>query len=293
MSKKISYELVKASFEKEGYTLLTKTYENSRQWLEYICKRGHRHHVDWHHWGSKRKRRCPYCNGNAKLNIEFIRAKFAEEGYTLLTKVYENSIQKLEYICKRGHRHSVLWNNWKSSKKIRCPYCSNKAKLKIEHIRSEFAKEGYILLTKVYKNSRQKLNYICPRGHRHFVTWDNWNSKRKQRCPFCNNNKVSKWEKEVKKFLTELNIDHIPNDRTQLTNPETGCQLELDIWMSDKMKAIECNGLYWHSEADRKKCDKIKKQLCKNQGIDLLVITDEEWNKDIDKCKEKIKKFLC
>lgn len=58
-------------------------------------------------------------------------------------------------------------------------------------------------------------------------------------------------------------------------------------------KAIECNGLYWHSKDDRKKCDQIKRQLCKEKGIDLLVITDKEWNDDIDKCKNKIQKFFC
>ena len=172
--------------------------------------------------------------------------------------------------------------------------CAKNRKLKIEFIRAEFKKEGYELLTTVYKNNRQKLKYICPMGHKHSVTWKSWNSKNKQRSPFCNNknNRVSKWEKEVKRFLIESNIDHVPNNRTQLINPETGCQLELDIWIPDKMKAVECNGLYWHSEVDRKKCDRIKKQLCKNQGIDLLVITDKEWNDDVEKYKRKLISFV-
>ena len=347
-SQRMSYEVVKASFEKEGYTLLTKTYENNTQKLEYICKRGHRHYVNWACWNSLRKVRCPYCNGNAKLNIEFIRIEFAKEGYILLTEVYKNSGQKLKYICPRGHRHSVSWDAWNSKKKYRCPYCAGNAKLNIEFIRVEFAKEGYELLTKVYENSKQKLEYICPRKRRHFMIWSNW--KKGRRCPcFSNNikltiefiraefakedyillttvyegnkqkldyicpkehrhsitwdcwqrghrcpersNNISKWEQTVKEFLTESDINHISNDRTQLVNPETGYSLELDIWFPKSNKAIECNGIYWHTK--RQRVDLLKKQLCKDQGIDLLVITDKEWNDDVDKCKNKIQEFLC
>ena len=228
-----------------------------------------------------------------KLTIEFIRSDFAKEGYELLTKVYEGNKQKLEYICSgpEKHRHRVTWAHWNTNKR-RCPYCVGNAKLNIEFIRAEFAKEGYILLTKVYENAFQKLDYVCPEGHKHFVTWSNWSSKNKRRCPYCNNNGVSKWEKEVKKFLIKSNIDHMPNDRTQLTNPKTDYKLELDIWFPQLNKAIECNGLYWHGKEIHIKTDRIKKQLCKNQGIDLLVITDEEWKEDIDKCKTKLISFI-
>lgn len=72
-------------------------------------------------------------------------------------------------------------------------------KLNIEFVRAEFEKEGYKLLTKVYKNNSQRLNYICSKGHKYRVSWSNWNSKEKRRCPFCSNH-VSKWEKMVKKI---------------------------------------------------------------------------------------------
>ena len=286
--KALKLEFIRLEFEKEGYTLLTKIYDNNKQKLEYICPMGHRHSVLWNNWNSKKKHRCPYCAGNVKLNIEFIRAEFKKEGYELLTEVYEGAFQKLEYICPEGHQHFISWTNWQQG--TRCPCFSNKIKPTIEHIRAKFAEEGYVLLTKIYDNNRQKLEYICPEGHRHSISWSNWNSKEKHRCPYCNNNKVSKWEKEIKKFLIESNIDHMPNDRTQLTNPETDYKLELDIWMPKLNKAIECNGLYWHE--DRQHVDLIKKQLCKNQGIDLLVITDKEWKDDTDKCKAKLISFV-
>ena len=71
-----------------------------------------------------------------------------------------------------------------------------------------------------------------------------------------------------------------------------GKHLELDILLPCKTKAIECNGIYWHDRPEARKNDKIKKKLCKELGIDLLVITDVEWKDDKSKCHDKIKKFI-
>lgn len=56
-------------------------------------------------------------------------------------------------------------------------------KLNIEFIREQFEKEGYILLTKEYINSEQKLEYICPEQHEWHISWDHW--KQGTRCAEC------------------------------------------------------------------------------------------------------------
>lgn len=56
-------------------------------------------------------------------------------------------------------------------------------KLSLEFIRSEFEKEDYTLLTTEYINNKQKLEYICPEGHKHSINWNNW--KTGWRCPHC------------------------------------------------------------------------------------------------------------
>lgn len=345
MSKKLTIEFIRSEFEKEGYTLLTKTYKNSRQKLKYICPRGHKHVMDWSHW--RLGVRCPYCYGNIKLTIEFIRAEFAKEGYILLTTVYEGNKRKLDYICPEGHKHSIRWNDWQRGK--RCPYCAKRPPINIEFVRKQFRKEGYILLTKVYENAHTKLHYICSKGHKYFITWNNWvhgrrcfyccgtvkpsiefirlefekegytlltkvyknneqkleyicpkghkhsiswsNWQRGHRCQHCSH-RISKWEKSVKSFLDKSNIDYTPNDRAQLTNPETGYGLELDIWFPKLNKAIECNGTYWHSLEKAIVRDKIKQQLCKKQGINLLVVPEKEWDIDVGKCQQNILNFL-
>lgn len=282
---KYTIESIRSEFEKEGYELLTTEYRYSKQKLEYICPNGHKHSIKRNSW--RRGRRCPYCAGNIKLNIEFIRVEFAKEGYTLLTKVYENAFQKLDYICPKGHKYFITWNNWSHGK--RCFYCHGTVKLDIEFIRSEFEKESYTLLTKTYKNNQQKLKYICPKGHKHSISWANW--QKGARCPRCSH-RISKWEEEVKKFITILNVDYRSNDRKQLINPDTNRPFELDIWFPELNKAIECNGLYWHKKEKAIVRDKIKQQLCKKQGIDLLILTDKEWTDTQEKCKANILSFL-
>lgn len=46
----------------------------------------------------------------------------------------------------------------------------------IEFIRAEFAKEGYILLTTEYVNSKTKLDCITPCGNRYSISWNNWHT---------------------------------------------------------------------------------------------------------------------
>lgn len=184
MSKKLTYGFVKESFEKEGYVFITKKYKNAFQKLDYVCRNGHTHSIKWNDW--QQGQRCPYCAGQGKPTIEFIRFKFEKEGYVLLDDVYINSTQKLSYTCPQGHKHSISWDNWQQGR--RCLYCNigkkgNNIKFTIEFIRSEFEKEGYILLTDVYVNCSQKLKYICPKRHQHSIIWSSW--QRGSRCPTC------------------------------------------------------------------------------------------------------------
>ena len=55
--------------------------------------------------------------------------------------------------------------------------------LVFESVKSAFAKEGYQLLTIEYINCDQKLDYICPNGHKHFIRLHSWNNG--NRCKIC------------------------------------------------------------------------------------------------------------
>lgn len=116
-----------------------------------------------------------------KLTYEFVKSKFEEEGYELLSTEYVNCYAKLEYICPKGHKHSTAWYKWVQDR--RCPHCYGNAKVTIKQVRSSFEKEGYILLTKIYTGNKQKLEYVCSNGHQHFIRWNDWQTG--YRCPYC------------------------------------------------------------------------------------------------------------
>jgi hypothetical protein len=139
LAKKLTYEFVKSSFESEGYILLSKEYRNSKQKLNYICPKGHRHSICWDNW--KQGQRCFYCVGKVKPTFSLVKHSFVSEGYVLLSKVYKNNYTKLDYKCPNGHEHSITWNNWKAG--WRCPYCAGNSKLTLEYVREQFEKEGY------------------------------------------------------------------------------------------------------------------------------------------------------
>lgn len=282
--KKLTYEFVKGQFEKEGWILESTEYVNSKQKLDYICPNWHKHSITWSKW--QQGQRCLYCYyDSVKPTIEFIRSEFEKEGFIFLTTEYINKTQKLGYICSNGHKHSISWDEW-SRLGNRCPYCYGNGKPTIEFIRSEFEKKGSILLTGKYINCYQKLEYICPRDHKHSMSWNNWRAG--YRCPYCFGN-ISNGEIEVKDFIEFLGIKILPNNRNQIFNPKTGNGFELDIFMPDLNKAVEYNGEYWHRDKTR---DLLKQELCELKGIDLLTVWDNEWRANNKECKDKIKSFV-
>jgi 5-methylcytosine-specific restriction endonuclease McrA len=122
--KKNSINTTRLAFEKEGYTLLTETYKNSNQKLDYICIKGHVHKISWRDWNNGH--RCPYCVNLAKPSIVTIKKSFESEGYALLSNFYRNSHSKLKYSCPNRHTYSISWSNWRSGK--RCKLCASEGR---------------------------------------------------------------------------------------------------------------------------------------------------------------------
>ena len=178
-------EYIKKEFEKEGYVLMAEEYVNSKTKLLCTCDKGHKYDITWNSW--QQGRRCLFCYGRNRKDIDFVKESFEKEGYTVLSKEYINSSAKLNYICPNGHKHSICWRHWRSGK--RCPVCSGVAKPALEQIKESFAKEGYTLLSNNYVNNKTKLEFICPSRHIGTITWHSWCSG--SRCLKCKYRNVS------------------------------------------------------------------------------------------------------
>ena len=211
---------------------------------------------------------------NYKFSIGYVRRALEEENYILLSDKYYNTETKLDYICPNGHRHSITWQKWQQGR--RCPHCFNYCRrLKIEFIRAKFEKENYVLLTKEYVGCFQKLEYICPNGHEHSISWSNW--KLGARCSVCNAIKISgsghpNWrggiscepycdiwiDKEYKKSILE-------RDNYECQNP--------DCWGTSKRLTIH------HINYIKKHCDPWNLiTLC--NSCNIRANKDREWHMD-------------
>jgi hypothetical protein len=109
-TKKKTFEEVKQSFEKAGYTFISTEYVNSKQKLQYICPNGHQREISYADFSSGR--RCIECyherQRQEKLTpIEEIKKVFEQRGYTLLTKTHDVGRQIFESLCPRGHLYKT------------------------------------------------------------------------------------------------------------------------------------------------------------------------------------------
>jgi very-short-patch-repair endonuclease len=69
-------------------------------------------------------------------------------------------------------------------------------------------------------------------------------------------------------------------------------RFELDIYIPSLRKAIEYDGEYWHGRPEAIGRDSKKDIQCREAGIELLRIPEEQYLKDKSGTMELIKKWL-
>jgi hypothetical protein len=192
---KLSIEEVRLSFEKEGYTLLSKEYISNKTKLDYVCPEGHKSSITWADWNTGGYR-CGYCANNKKLSIKDVISDLNKEEYEFVSGNYANNTSILLVKCPKGHEFETSRVKWTSGN--RCPVCYD-SRIDINVISESFRKQGYTLLSKKYVDAHTKLKYICPQGHTHKISWSAW--QQGQRCFYCRNLKHRIPLKEVQKMF--------------------------------------------------------------------------------------------
>jgi len=185
---------IKETFAKEGYKLLS-NYKTGKVKLNYVCPSGHKGSMVWSNF--KHGKRCPICKGQV-VTHEQVKRGFEERGYTLIS-TYSTAKDKLEFICPNGHRHSILWTQFR--KGVGCGPCAKhgdsvEAQEKLLHA------EGYTLVDGKTTKTAERISYICPKGHKHSARWGSF--KRGKRCPSC---KVTGFNPRLPATLYYLRFD--------------------------------------------------------------------------------------
>lgn len=285
--KKLTYDQVKTYIESFGYTLLSEEYINNRLKLSLQCLNKHITNISFDNFNHGK--RCSICRNNErKLTTDYVSNFINNEGFELLS-LFIDTKHIMDIKCPNGHIFKRSFNGFQQG--YRCPVCANdKKRLTYEYVKGFIEVNGYKLISTNYINARDKLTIQCPNNHQFNSTFSN--SKLGSRCPLCVRI-TSKKEKEIVQYIHNIYKGIIiENDRTLIKNPTTNRMLELDIWLPDIRKAIEFNGIYWHSLDNVIERDVIKLDYCKTNNIQLLIINEHNWLKNKDIELDKIKNFI-
>jgi hypothetical protein len=197
----VHHEHVEQAFKSAGYTLLGK-YTNAKDLLPFVCDQGHSHQISWNKF--KSGKRCAHCAGNMKLSHTHVEKAFRDSGYSLLSR-YTTAHAILDFICPKGHRHKTTWARFQQGGE--CAYCQG-AIVTHEQVEKFFEKAGYKLASK-YINCNDPIQFVCPNGHRHKISWSNF--KKGQRCAFCPSENIGGFKADKPAILYYLKF--IKNDK--------------------------------------------------------------------------------
>jgi hypothetical protein len=278
-NRKLTIEQIRPLFQKRNYTLLSSEYINTHSKLKFICPNGHRGEISWVCFGPRRQG-CSACYGNKKKTIQETQKAFKKRKYILLSSEYVNCDVKLSYTCPEGHTGQISWNNFNQGQG--CPICYGNAKVNIEQIRFFFEKVGYSLLSSDCLNNSDRLYYMCPKGHRGQVSWNNFSHG--HRCPQC-------YEWKNQKRLGEVLEQLFPGKVKRQDNLEFLKRQKVDFSIRDLRLAFEYDGQQHFNPVrfggisqkeaislfkNMVRLDKQKNKLCQENNIRLVRIRYNE-----------------
>lgn len=239
------------------------------------------------------KNGCPYCTkillsvGENDLSATHPEVmKFwhpTKNGNIKPTSIFSGTESNAWWLGKCGHE-------WERSVRVMtrgvtsCPYCSGRRTLKgfndlvtthpklvaeeWDFSRNSVAPETFLA------GSNIKVHWKCKKSHKwQAIVYDRARGDLTG-CPQCYSSSfVSKVEKEVADFVKSLGFEVETSNRSILRSQE------IDIYIPSMSVAVEFNGLFYHTEhfGKNQNYHYSKWLKCKEQGIELIQIWEDEW----------------
>lgn len=300
-NRKIKYEDIKRTIEKEGYSLLTskEEYKNTSQRLLISCNKGHTTNVLYYKFINGQ--RCKQCTFEKRISLQKLSygsiVDYIESiGYELITqeKDYIDTKHYINVRCDKGHVYKTKVNSLKNGR--RCRVCSTKDLAKRRIVPYEQRKDfvesfGYKFLTSKedYNKLHDKYWFECNNGHKYQANLSDF--QQGCRCPICN---LYKGEEGIKSFLEKCNIDYISQYRFE--DCKFYHKLPFDFYLPRHKICIEYDGKQhfqfvntwggYDEFVNRKIRDTIKSIYCKENNIKLIRIPYWEFD-NIENILEK------
>jgi len=297
---RFDYDYVKYFIEVEsnsGFKLISTEYKNNSEKLHMKCPNNHDVYITFSCFRNQGIR-CKECSGLKQKTTDVFKKEVFDlvgDEYTVLGE-YKNTKTKIlmrHEICKTEYEVSPC--NFLAGK--RCPKCAidinaNNKRLNYQYVYDFIKNEGFVLLSKTYKNAKQKLNIKCSNGHLFQCAWDNFLNSKK--CPICSE---SQGEKKILKFLKSKNILYETQKKFRGLIGLNGGLLSYDFYLPDYNWLIEYqgefhdgNGNYYVKQnlAKQQEHDRRKREYAKKHNIKLIEI----WYYDFDNIEQILDKEL-
>ena len=241
---------------------------------------------------------CPICGSvqtakkKTKSSEQFINEANLKHNnrYDYSVSDYINGRSKIQIICKEHglfeqtpHKHLIGQGCKKCfTTKLLTIHNSSQNEIIDKANETHNFKYDYSLVN--YINSHIKIKIICPKhGIFEQLPYDHISNHGCVRCT----SSVSKPENEICDFLKSFNLK-VKTSTTSIIKPQ-----QLDIYLPDYNIAIEFNGLYWHNELKLDKNYHLNKtNICKQNGIKLIHIFEDEWLYKQDIVKSRLLNIL-
>lgn len=288
MPKKFTFEEVKEDSKQRGFIIHSEEYINIKGILTVECKRGHI--TDKTYDSIRMGKGCNDCKKeDRKLKYEDVKEYIEKEKWKLNSKEYIDMNSKLEMICPEGHFNLKSFHSFK----ILGRRCNNNEcqyrNMRDKNIDEFIIKEKYTII-----NSDKHKNLIlkCPKDHTVETNWGHF--KRGNRCGICNY--AGTTEIKVKEQLEEFLKVKFKKVRPEWLINITGYKMELDMYNKELQIGIEYQGiqhyeenLFFHRKSgsfqEQLEKDKLKRELCKENGVFLIEIPYYEKNINNYLCK--------
>ena len=223
---------------------------------------------------------CLRCSGNLKKTDKEFKTEIKKKDPTIIImNEYENARTTLECECMNC---GCKWktNGNKLQQGHGCPNCANKRKNKDRIIKQdEFVERmkkinSNIIVLGEYKTAHSRVKVKCALCKHEWEPLA-WDILRGNGCPKCSHTSTSYFEQLIlESFKYCLGETEAESRNTSLIGKE------LDIYIPKYKFAIEPGSWHWHK--DKYKNDLEKLELCKKNGVKLIIIYDDYTGKKIN-----------
>lgn len=242
----------------------------SKKVVTFVCPDGHERDLSVVAVAKNGRYRCPTCSSFKYRRPEY-EIYYHPDNELPFDQVAAETMKELLWRCPKGHEWKQIGQHmFKKTLAEPCAECRTLAGGQYQHLLNEWAFDlNEITPQEVTHNSKQSIWWRCKDNPEH--TWQAQPSNRAIRnsgCPRC---RQSSGEKELTEFVRGLGVE-VHTGRRDIITP-----LEIDLYLPEYRIAIEYNGVYWHSDPDRKDHHKRKYDRLREEGIRLLVIWEDDW----------------